>query len=61
MFYTAVPAGVASLIGKISSFTLPDKTYMAGGTAVTLYLAHRISVDIDLFTQKRYSHNVTVL
>ncbi|MEK6673850.1 MAG: nucleotidyl transferase AbiEii/AbiGii toxin family protein [Nitrospirota bacterium] len=54
MFYTAVPAGVASLIGKISSFTLPDKTYMAGGTAVTLYLAHRVSVDIDLFTQKSF-------
>lgn len=54
MFYTAVPAGVASLIGKIESFNLPDKTYMAGGTAVTLYLAHRVSVDIDLFTQKSF-------
>ena len=27
---------------------------MAGGTAVTLYLAHRVSVDIDLFTQKSF-------
>lgn len=47
MFYTAVPAGVATLIGKIESFNLPDKTYMAGGTAVTLYLAHRVSVVIN--------------
>jgi hypothetical protein len=50
MFYKAVPQYVASLIGKLNSFSLPNNTYLAGGTAVTLYLGHRVSVDLDLFT-----------
>lgn len=54
MFYEALPEHVASLIGKLSSFPLPPDTYMAGGTAVTLYLGHRISFDIDLFTEEHF-------
>lgn len=54
MFYKAVPKHVASIIGKLNSFPLPNNTYMAGGTAVTLYLGHRVSVDIDLFTKENF-------
>lgn len=54
MFYEALPEHVASLIGKLNSFPLPPDTYMAGGTAVTLYLGHRISVDVDLFTKEHF-------
>lgn len=54
MFYKAVPQHVASLIGKLNHFTLPNNIYMAGGTAVTLYLGHRVSVDIDLFTKEHF-------
>ncbi|MEW6419967.1 MAG: nucleotidyl transferase AbiEii/AbiGii toxin family protein [Nitrospirota bacterium] len=54
MFYKALPQHVASLIGKLNSFPLPNNTYMAGGTAVTLYLGHRVSVDIDLFTNEHF-------
>lgn len=54
MFYKAVPQHVASLISKLNFFPLPDNTYMAGGTAVTLYLGHRVSVDIDLFTKEHF-------
>jgi predicted nucleotidyltransferase component of viral defense system len=54
MFYKAVPQHVASLLSKLSSFPLPNNTYLAGGTAVTLYLGHRVSVDIDLFTEEHF-------
>lgn len=54
MFHTAVPKHVASLLNKLKSFPLPNNTYMAGGTAVTLYLGHRVSIDIDLFTGQRF-------
>ncbi len=30
--------------------------FLAGGTAVALYLGHRTSIDFDLFTQKSISH-----
>jgi hypothetical protein len=29
---------------------LPEKSYLAGGTAVYFYLKHRVSVDLDFFT-----------
>lgn len=32
--------------------SLSDQFYMAGGTAIALYLGHRRSVDFDLFTQR---------
>ncbi len=54
MFYKAVPQNVASLLGKINSFPLPKNKYLAGGTAVTLYFGHRISIDIDLFTEEHF-------
>ncbi len=54
MFYEAVPQHVASLLSKLSSFPLPNNTYLAGGTAVTLYLGHRVSIDIDLFTKEHF-------
>ncbi|MBD3413469.1 MAG: hypothetical protein GF421_03435 [Candidatus Aminicenantes bacterium] len=34
---------------------LPDGSYLAGGTAVSLFLNHRISVDLDLFTPKKFN------
>lgn len=54
MLYSAVPKQVASLLNKLNSFTLPNNFYLAGGTAATLYLGHRISIDIDLFTKEHF-------
>ena len=54
MFYKEIAGNVASLIGKLNAFPFPSNTYLAGGTAVTLYLGHRISVDIDLFTDEHF-------
>ena len=45
---------MAALLKEIHLLPLPDETYMAGGTALALYLGHRVSVDIDLFTQEGF-------
>ncbi len=71
MLHEAIPAPVAALIKAVSKWPLPVDTYMAGGTAVAIYLNHRVSLDIDLFTDKEFycspiissagqNHNVTV-
>lgn len=54
MLYKAVPKSVVALLRDIHLLPLPGGTYLAGGTAVALYLGHRISVDIDLFTEKEF-------
>lgn len=50
----AIPPSVAALLKEIHLLPLPDETYMAGGTALAIYLGHRVSVDIDLFTQEGF-------
>lgn len=54
MLHEAIPAPVAALIKNISKWPLPENTYMAGRTAVAIYLNHRVSLDIDLFTDKEF-------
>ena len=34
---------------------LPKRSYLAGGTAVYFYLRHRLSVDLDFFTESRFT------
>lgn len=51
MFTTVLPKNALdalALLGK--SKVLPEKTYLAGGTALALQFGHRISVDFDFFT-----------
>lgn len=39
---------------------LPQKSYLAGGTAAYLYFKHRISVDLDFFTPSIFNSEVFV-
>jgi predicted nucleotidyltransferase component of viral defense system len=41
-----------ALLGK--SKVLPEKTFLAGGTALTLQIGHRISQDFDFFTSTSF-------
>lgn len=41
-----------ALLGKTD--VLPQKTYLAGGSALALHFGHRISVDFDFFTPKHF-------
>ncbi len=34
---------------------LPERTYLAGGTAVYFYLNHRVSIDLDFFTPTSFN------
>ncbi len=54
MLPEAIPAFVATLLKDVHTWPLPADTYMAGGTAVAIYLNHRVSLDIDLFTDKEF-------
>lgn len=54
MLYKAIPAPLAAILKHIQGLPLPDGTYLAGGTALAIYLGHRISVDVDLFTEKEF-------
>jgi len=48
------------LIQLLKSQILPSESYLAGGTALYYYLHHRLSVDLDFFTQKDFSPEVLV-
>ena len=39
---------------------LPEKSYLAGGTAVYLYLKHRVSVDLDFFTPNAFDTHLLI-
>ena len=54
MLQEAIPPSLATLLGDLCHWPLPADTYLAGGTAVALYLNHRVSIDIDLFTEKDF-------
>ena len=46
----AVDAKVLGLIRQLQSLPCMKDFYLVGGTALALYLGHRKSIDIDLFT-----------
>lgn len=45
----------------VDSRALPPQTYLAGGTAVALYLGHRYSYDLDFFTNRRFDAKAVLL
>ena len=46
------------VLGKIASVARPF--YLAGGTALALQFGHRISVDLDFFSQDSFSVSMLV-
>lgn len=42
------------------SATIPtiQRAYLAGGTALALQMGHRVSVDLDFFTQEKFDENL---
>jgi len=45
-------------IQLISDIPIIKKAYLAGGTALALHFGHRISVDLDFFTQEELEENI---
>lgn len=46
-----------ALLGRSGIF---KNAYLAGGTALALQIRHRISVDFDFFTQKKFNENIFI-
>ena len=58
MFTKAVLPDTLRAITLISGFGEIQKAYLAGGTALALHIGHRISVDLDFFTQEEFDEEV---
>jgi len=59
MFTRTLPAPAQkslAVLGK--SNCLPPQTYLAGGSGLSLYLGHRISVDFDFFTPQNFNQEM---
>jgi hypothetical protein len=48
----------SQLVRLLKCSILPADAYLAGGTAVYLYLGHRLSIDLDFFTQSHFNSEV---
>ncbi len=55
MFTKTLLPDTLRAIKLISNFTAIKKAYLAGGTALALQMGHRISVDLDFFTQHEFN------
>ena len=58
MFTKTLLPDTVRAIKLISDIPTIKRAYLAGGTALALHLGHRISVDLDFFTQDKLDENV---
>ncbi|MDE5703931.1 MAG: nucleotidyl transferase AbiEii/AbiGii toxin family protein [Bacteroidales bacterium] len=59
MLHTEVVAGeTLELLKTLEADTLLSRFALAGGTSLALYLGHRMSVDLDLFTPEPFEANI---
>lgn len=54
MFEIVLPKKAAQCLAILGERKILDFAYLAGGTACALQLGHRISLDFDFFTQKKF-------
>ena len=52
--YGTVGPGTLDILRKLMAVPELRDFYLVGGTALALYRAHRISVDLDLFTTREF-------
>ncbi|MCU0425281.1 MAG: nucleotidyl transferase AbiEii/AbiGii toxin family protein [Candidatus Kapabacteria bacterium] len=54
LHYNAVPAETLGLLRDLQALEILRSSYLVGGTALALYVGHRISEDIDLFIAESF-------
>lgn len=54
LHYEAVPNALAKLLERLVQEPVLDAFFLVGGTALALQLGHRISVDVDLFSDSGF-------
>jgi len=58
MFTKTLLPDTLRAIQLISAIPTVTRAYLAGGTALALQLGHRMSVDLDFFTQEKFDENL---
>ncbi len=58
MLYTStVDSNTLSILKQLLDLTILKDFSLVGGTALSLQYGHRISVDLDLFSNEKFEHN----
>ena len=55
MFIKTVPDALARNLDLLGKEKAVEQFYLAGGTALALQLGHRLSYDLDFFTERDFS------
>ncbi len=58
LYLNTLPTHSQELLVSLMDMTTFNDFYLVGGTALALQIGHRISVDLDLFTNKEFSSNI---
>ena len=58
MFEQVLPKNTKAILALLEKSEVIQKAYLAGGTALALQLCHRISYDLDFFTQEEFDEEL---
>ena len=58
MFEQVLPGNTKAVLAILEKSEIIQKAYLAGGTALALQLGHRISYDLDFFTQEEFDEQM---
>lgn len=59
--WQSVSKDLKSLLENICTNSAFESFYLAGGTALSLYLGHRVSIDLDFFSDKEFYPQILTL
>ncbi|MDO9543098.1 MAG: nucleotidyl transferase AbiEii/AbiGii toxin family protein [Kiritimatiellia bacterium] len=60
MFEQVLPGNTKAVLAILAKSAIIKKAYLAGGTALALQLGHRVSYDLDFFTQEEFDEQMIV-
>jgi len=60
MFTETISKETAENLALLGRSRVLDDAYLAGGTALALQIGHRVSYDLDFFTQKKFKPQVII-
>lgn len=60
MFTKALSKDTAAVLALLGKSAILEDAYLAGGTACALQLGHRVSLDLDFFTEKEFPTEVVL-
>jgi predicted nucleotidyltransferase component of viral defense system len=57
LYQEILPPATANALKKISKLDFMDQFYLAGGTSLAMQLGHRLSEDLDFFSQNNFDQD----